>query len=100
MENGSPALKHFYPEMTYVNSTHILLVKSNFTVLANVKGLEGQSLHVPGRRRPEILVSSMRFQSQVSIIKDLELQLKRGDLTWLASVQPWKAGALSGSIKN
>lgn len=47
--NGSPALKHFHPEMTYVDSTHILLAKSNFTVLDNVKRLEGQSFHVPGR---------------------------------------------------
>lgn len=43
MEKGSPTLKHFHLEITYVNFTHILLAKSNLMDLANVKMLEGQS---------------------------------------------------------
>ena len=44
MKSDSPILKHFHLDMTYVNSIHISLAKSNFMALANVKVLEGQSL--------------------------------------------------------
>lgn len=57
----------FHPQMTYVHSTHILLAKSNLMVLVNVKGWKDNHPHVPGSRRPEILVSGikvfLRFQS-------------------------------------
>ena len=43
MKNDTPILKHFHLDMTYVNSIHISLAKSNLMALANVKVLEGQS---------------------------------------------------------
>lgn len=70
MKNGSPPLKRFYPEVTYVNATHILLAKSNLMTLANVTGLEGQLPHV-SERRPEMLVNRVKvflgFQLQKTL---------------------------------
>lgn len=60
MKNCTTFLKHLYPEITCVNSTHILIVKSNLMTLANVKRMKGQSLYVPGRRRSDILVNSIK----------------------------------------
>lgn len=71
MKNCTPSLKRSHPEMTCVNSTHILMAKSNLMTLANVKRMKGQSLHVPGRRRSDILVDGikvfLRFQSWRSL---------------------------------
>lgn len=46
-------------------------------VLVNVKGWKDNHPHVPGSRKPEILVSGL---PQVSIMEDLELLVKRVDL--------------------
>lgn len=58
MKNGTPSLKHFHPEMTCINSTHILMAKSNLMTWANVKRMKGQSLYVTGRKRSDILVTA------------------------------------------